>query len=136
MDQEEQAWEILTPISERKVTDALWGMGATAVGLDKVEVKDLLHWHQPTLAGYLNLILALEELPKILTTARVVFLQKQETREPAATHTERLGAWKSPVEIKSYLDLLYEHLGVQGISDEVTLLGSSSKLGAADRCHQ
>ncbi|KAF4084524.1 hypothetical protein AMELA_G00129730 [Ameiurus melas] len=69
MDQEEQAWEILTPISENEVTEALRGMGATVVGLDKVEVKDLLQWHQPTLAGYLNLILALEELPKILTTA-------------------------------------------------------------------
>lgn len=44
-------------------------MGAMAVGLDKVEVKDLLQWHQPTLAGYLNLILALEVLPEILTTA-------------------------------------------------------------------
>lgn len=42
VEQEEQEWRILTPISEGEVTDVLRGMGATVAGLDKIELKDLL----------------------------------------------------------------------------------------------
>lgn len=59
----------MEPITERQVTDVLRGMGDSAAGMDKIEVKDLLLWHQFLLAGYRNLVLAVEELPEILRTA-------------------------------------------------------------------
>lgn len=72
----EPKWAVMEPISVMEVTDALRGMGDSAAGVDKIETKVLLQWHQPSLVGYRNLVLAVEELPRALTTVRVVFLPK------------------------------------------------------------
>lgn len=74
---------ILQLISEGEVTEVLQGMGTTAAGLDKIEAKCVLQWHQPSLAGYFNLLMVLEKLPTVLTRARVVFIKKiDQTKVP------------------------------------------------------
>ncbi len=75
----EQRWKILSPITATEIEDALKGMGNSAVGMDRVSSRDLLRWHQPSLAGFCNVILALETMPSSLV--RVTFIPKVELPE-------------------------------------------------------
>lgn len=69
MKEVEHRWSTIEPIIPGEVTAPLRGMGAT--GMDKISAKDLLRLHQPSLAGYFNLIMAVVALPAILSGARV-----------------------------------------------------------------
>ncbi len=77
----EQRWEILSPITATEIEDALKGMRNSAVGMDRVSARDLLGWHQPSLAGFCNIILALETMPSSLANARITFIPKVEVPE-------------------------------------------------------
>ncbi len=59
----EPKWEMLSPITAKEITGALKGMGNTAVGMDRMSAKELLTWHQSSLASFCNMILALETTP-------------------------------------------------------------------------
>lgn len=74
----ESQWEMLNPITASDVTEVLRGMRNTAVGPDKLSAKELLKWHQGSIAGLLNVILAVEALPSSLSAARVAFIPKGE----------------------------------------------------------
>ncbi len=56
-------------------------MGNIAVGMDRMSAKELLTWHQSSLAGFCNMILALETMPPSLANARVTFIPKVELSE-------------------------------------------------------
>ncbi len=77
----EPKWEIISPITAEELTGALRGMGNTAMGMDRNSAKELLTWHQSSLAGFCNLILALETMPPSLANARVTFIPKVEVPE-------------------------------------------------------
>lgn len=48
------------------------------MGVDKINAKDLLMWHQPSLASFFNIILVVEGLP---STARVTLIPKTDLPE-------------------------------------------------------
>ncbi len=77
----EPKWEIISPITAEELTGALRGMGNTAMGMDRKSAKELLTWHQSSLAGFCNMILALETMPPSLANARVTFILKVEVPE-------------------------------------------------------
>ncbi|CAM4574444.1 unnamed protein product [Leuciscus chuanchicus] len=72
-------WPILAPIEVDEVTTVLRGLVHSAVGMDKISAKELLAWHQPSLASFMNIMLATESLPSTLARARVTFIPKTDT---------------------------------------------------------
>lgn len=69
-------WAVLAPIVAEEVTAALRGLRRSAVGVDKITAKDLLTWHQPSLAGFFNILMVVEGLPSTLAIARVTLIPK------------------------------------------------------------
>ncbi len=108
----EQRWEILSPITATEIEDALKGMGNSAVGMDRVSSRDLLRWHQPSLAGFCNVILALETMPSSLANARVTFIPKVEL-------PETLGDYR-PIAVSSTLTRALHKIPARRMRDTFT----------------
>lgn len=72
----EAKWAVVAPIVAEEVMAALRGLRKSAVGVDKITAKNLLTWHQPSLASLLNILMAVEFLPSTLARARVTLIPK------------------------------------------------------------
>lgn len=71
-------WDILKQIGGSEVTEALRSMTSSAAVPDMVSEKELLLWHQDSLASLFNIILAIEAMPSTLSSARFTFVPKVE----------------------------------------------------------
>lgn len=71
-----QHWPIVAPIVAEEVTTVLQGLVNSALGMDRVSAKELLSWHQPSLASFMNILLVMEILPSTLARVRVTFIPK------------------------------------------------------------
>jgi len=71
-------WELLNPITEADIAQALKSMGKKAAGPDGMRAKQLAEIPGAHVAGLLNVILATGYLPKSLNTARTTLIPKVE----------------------------------------------------------
>ncbi len=108
----EPKWEILSPITAEELTDALKGMGNTAMGMDRTSAKELLTWHQSSLAGFCNIILALETMPPSLANARVTFIPKVELPESPGDYR--------PISVSSVLTRVIHKILARRMRDNFT----------------
>lgn len=67
---------LIDPILPSEVAWALKEMHGTAAGIDRLTSYDLLKYGKNSLAGYLNMLLAITHLPTNLSTSRVTFIPK------------------------------------------------------------
>lgn len=67
---------LLDPITPDEITWALKDMRNSAPGVDRLSAQHFLNFDVPSLAGYLNMVLAFKFLPTNLSISRVTFIPK------------------------------------------------------------
>ncbi|VDP95901.1 unnamed protein product, partial [Trichobilharzia regenti] len=70
---------LIAPLIANDITWALKDMRHSACGVDRIFANDLLKCNPNVVAGYLNLLLLANYVPKNLATARVTFIPKCES---------------------------------------------------------